>query len=244
MITITAVSYLNTLPFIYGLENFTELKGKYKLELDYPARCAEKLLNAQSDVGLIPAAVVPQLKGYKIITDYCIGAVGKVASVLLLSQVPLNEIKTITLDYQSRTSVQLVQVLAREFWKIQPQWIAAQNGFENKIQEQNAAVVIGDRALEISKNFTYVYDLAEHWQNFSSLPFVFAVWVAKNDVDKSIITILNEGLSLGVENIAAVVEKYQQNEKINLTTYYTENISYNFDDEKKKGLEKFWSYIK
>src|SRR5262245_24497557 len=120
-IKVSAVSYLNSKPFIYGLEH-SEVKNEIDLQLDVPSTCAAKLFEDKVDLGLVPVAVLPDLDEYHIITDYCIGADGEVGSVLLLSEVPLNEIKTILLDYQSMTSVVLVQILADKFWKIQPSW--------------------------------------------------------------------------------------------------------------------------
>ena len=116
-IKILAVSYLNAKPFIYGLEH-SNLLTNYKLELDIPSVCADKLLNNKVDIGLVPVAIIPFFKDYTILTDYCIGAKGAVGSVMLYSDVPLNEIENIYLDYQSRTSVALVQIIAANYWKI------------------------------------------------------------------------------------------------------------------------------
>ncbi len=119
-IKISSVSYINSLPFIYGIENSIFLNGNHILYKDSPANCADKLISNTIDLGLIPVAEILKIKNPQIISDYCIGAVGKVRTVLLLSQVPLSEINTILLDYESRTSVNLVKVLAEEFWKIKP----------------------------------------------------------------------------------------------------------------------------
>ncbi len=141
---ISVVSYLNSKPFIYGLEH-SDLMNEIDLQLDIPSTCAQKLMDGIVDIGLVPVAIIPKLKEAHIISDYCIGAVGKVASVCLYSEVPLNEIKTILLDYQSRTSVTLVKVLAREHWKISPEWQNASENFENSVSGTTAAVIIGDR---------------------------------------------------------------------------------------------------
>ena len=107
MIKVSCVSYLNSQPFIYGLKN-NSIINEIELSLDVPSVCAEKILSGKADIGLIPVAVIPQLKESHIISDYCIGADGKVETVLLLSDVPLEKIKSILLDYQSRTSVLLL----------------------------------------------------------------------------------------------------------------------------------------
>ena len=118
---------MNTFPFIYGLNN-SDIINQLDLQLDIPADCAQKLLENKVDIGLVPVAIIPQLNEHYIISDYCIGAKGKVNTVLLLSDVPLNEIEEIQLDYQSKTSVNLVQVLSKEFWNISPKWVNASVG--------------------------------------------------------------------------------------------------------------------
>ena len=119
---ISCVSYLNSLPFIYGLKRsgFLE-KTNTLLSLDTPSVCAVKMLNGVVDAGLLPVALLPQVSDCNIISDWCIGARGPVGSVMLFSDVPLEKIKQITLDYQSRTSARLIRVLANELWKINPQ---------------------------------------------------------------------------------------------------------------------------
>src|SRR5690349_16409009 len=115
LLRISAVSYLNAKPFVYGIEQSGFLKN-YSLSLDVPSLCAEKLRNGQVDIGLSPVAIIPELKEHFIIPDFCIGANGPVHTVMLYSEVPLQHIKTIQLDYQSKTSCLLVQVLAKHWW--------------------------------------------------------------------------------------------------------------------------------
>jgi chorismate dehydratase len=100
--SISIVNYYNTTPFLYGI-NHSDFKSEIKLELDIPSVCAQKLKNKQVDIGLVPVAILPELESYHIITDYCIGAVGKVDSVKLFSEKPLEELTHILLDYQSKT---------------------------------------------------------------------------------------------------------------------------------------------
>src|ERR1017187_346942 len=130
---ISAVSYINSKPYIYGIQHAGFLK-EYSLSLDIPSVCAEKLRTNQVDIGLAPVAIIPELKNYFIIPDFCIGANGPVKTVMLFSEVPLKEIKNVLLDYQSRTSVMLVRILAKYFWKISPKWTPAKKGYEEKIE--------------------------------------------------------------------------------------------------------------
>jgi len=244
-IKISVVSYLNSKPFIYGLEN-TDFKNKIELHQDIPSVCAQKLINETVDIGLIPVAILPLLNEYYIISDYCIGAVGKVESVCLYSNVPLSEIKTVLLDYQSRTSVTLVKVLASEYWNIQPEWKNTDENFENNIKDTTAAVIIGDRTFGLENKYPYKYDLAEEWQKLTGLPFVFACWVANKKLPTEFIEQFNKALTIGINNIEQVAESIKKEKMypIDIKNYLQNNISYPLDKSKKEGLSLFLEHLK
>jgi chorismate dehydratase len=244
-IRIVAVSYLNTLPFLYGISNSGLMSG-YEFELAYPAICAQKLIDDQVDISLLPVAAVPLIKQPLFISDYCIGAINQVKSVLLLSDVPLEQIKSVYLDYQSRTSVNLVKILAAKFWNISPEWLPAHIGFEEKISGNVAGVLIGDRTFELGKNFPYIIDLSAEWFKHTRMPFVFATWVANKEIATGFIKQFNAALRYGTEHIAEVVHVYKKdnpNSKIDLFQYLTQNISYKFDADKKASLNLFYTYL-
>ncbi len=241
---VSVVSYINSLPFIYGLENYTGTKA-YSIEKDIPSVCAQKLLDGSIDVGLVPVAILPLLQQPQLLTKYCIGADGEVGSVLLLSEVPLEEIKTVLLDFHSRTSVQLVQVLFREYWKQAPTWKAAEADFISQIKGTTAAVVIGDRTFELKNKFAYSYDLAQAWKKFTGLPFVFAAWVANKKLTDEQLQNFNAAIEFGITNIQEVINQLNQQKipGLNASHYLSENIQYNFDDQKRQGLELFLNYL-
>jgi chorismate dehydratase len=243
-IKISVVSYLNSKPFIYGLEH-SEIIDQIHLQLDMPSVCAQNLIEDKVDIGLIPVAVIPSLKEYHIISDYCIGAVGKVASVMLYSEVPLNEIKTVLLDYQSRTSVTLVKVLAKNSWKIDPVWLKAETNYEDKIEGTTAAVIIGDRTFGLENKYSYVYDLAEEWQKFTQLPFVFACWVANKKLPESFTFDFNKALKSGLDNRQKLITEIKAAKTYNtdVETYLNKSISYDLDRSKKQALELFLTYL-
>jgi chorismate dehydratase len=241
---ISAVSYLNTRPFISGMEK-SGFVNEIDLSLDIPSLCAAKLLDGRVDIGLIPVAVIPLLKESHIITDYCIGATGPVRSVLLYSQVPLEEITEILLDNQSRTSVALVKILAKELWKISPKYTLATDGYEKQIKNSIAGVVIGDRTFALNKQFKYRYDLAEGWKTLTGLPFVFACWVSSKPLNPVVEQQFNEALRMGVEQSAAVAKafKTQFPEDADLEGYLTKSLSFRLDEQKRAGLAKFLSLL-
>jgi chorismate dehydratase len=241
---ISAVSYLNTKPFLAGMEQ-SGFVDRVELSLDIPSVCATKLLEGKVDVGLVPVAVIPLMKEYHIITDFCIGAVQPVRSVLLYSQVPLSEIKTILLDNQSRTSIALVKILAKELWKIDPDYTLAMDGYENQIRDQTAGVVIGDRTFTLNNRFKYQYDLAAGWQTLTGLPFVFACWVSNKPVDAEMEKDFNDALRMGVDLAPEVAKNFERKFPAgsDLREYLTESLSYNLDDRKRQGLKRFLDYL-
>ncbi len=236
------MSYLNTKPLTYGFEN-GQMISQVDLIFEYPAKVAAMLLNDEADIGLIPVAVIPKLKEYHIISDYCIGADGEVASVCLFSDVPIREIETVFLDYQSRTSVALLKILLEQHWKITPQLIAAEAGYESNITNTAAGLVIGDRALVQRKKSKYIYDLAAAWKEMTGLPFVFAVWVANKPLPASVIESFNQTTGEGLKHIPEIVSQNVYPD-YDLLTYYTKNIDYSLDAGKKKALELFIDHIK
>jgi chorismate dehydratase len=243
-IRISAVSYFNTIPFVYGLKN-SGLLENYELSIDVPSKCALKLIEGKADIGLVPVAALPKINNYQIIGNYCIGAISKVRTVCLYSQLPLNEITNIYLDSHSMTSVNLVKVLARDYWEISPNWLNTNHEEISELSKYESVVAIGDKTFELENHFKFCYDLAEHWINFTKLPFVFACWVTNKKLDDSFLFNFNESLKFGVLNLENAVKdfKLQHKVNVNLDYYLKNNINYIFDDEKRKGMNLFLQNI-
>jgi chorismate dehydratase len=240
-IRVGAVSYLNTKPLIYGFEQGM-MKDEVELIFDYPAKIAAALLNNEIDIGLVPVAIIPEMKEYYIIGDHCIASEGDVASVCLFSEVPIHEIETVLLDYQSRTSVKLAEILLKEYWKINPIIKNATHDFRTEIKDKTAAVVIGDRALEQRKISTYRYDLGLAWKEFTGMPFVFAAWLSNKPLNDEFVKAFDKANAAGLQNIDAVVAANPY-AVFDLKSYYTEFISYELTDGKKAGLQQFLKYL-
>ncbi len=246
-IRISAVKYANTYPFIYGL-NASGFSKKVIIETDHPADCAAKLINGRVDIGLVPVAAIPLLKNYYIVSNYCIGANGKVRTVMLLSNCPFPDIRTIYLDYRSLSSINLTKILAKNYWKKEFEWESTSKGFDFiNIDNDEGVVLIGDQCFEYENSFRYKMDLAKEWKDFSGLPFVFACWTSTKKLEHGFAKEFNEALRLGVDNIDAVVKQYGKNEPLSgkiLKKYLTENIDYYLNKEKMRGLEYFLELMK
>jgi chorismate dehydratase len=240
VIKISAVSYLNTKPFLHGLD-ISSIKNKIKLTQDTPAQSAQKLLTGEIDIGLVPIAVIPQLKKPQIVSPFCIGANGTVKTVCLFSEVPLEEINTVYLDYQSRTSVLLVQLLMKEYWKKEVTFLPALEGYENTIKNNIAAVIIGDRAIANLGKYAYEYDLAETWKQYTDLPFVFAAWVSNKEIEQDFLDDFNAALQMGLSNRSQLLEQFKDYNSpfFSVKDYWNINIQYDLDSNKKQALELF-----
>lgn len=241
---IGAVSYLNTRPLLLGIEQESFLNS-IDLVKSYPANIAQDLLSGKIDIGLVPVAILPQLSDPHIVSNYVIGANGAVASVALFSEVPIDEIKSIYLDYQSRTSVQLLKILLSQFWKKEVEFIPAIEGYIAQISGTTAGVIIGDRALENLSKYPYVYDLSLAWKQHTGLPFVFAAWVANQPIPAAFMAAFDTANGYGLAHLDEVIALIPAQEQVyDLHKYYTENISYVYDEEMKQGLERFLEALK
>lgn len=240
---VTAVSYLNTKPLLYGLFK-SRVSDKIDLKLDIPSVCAQKLESGEADLGLVPVAIIPELSSPRLVSDYCIGTVGPVKTVCIYAEQPLEQLEAIFLDYHSRTSVELVKILLEKYWKLRPKLIPASPGFEQQIGGTTGALVIGDRTIGLDLQYPYVYDLGAAWMALTGLPFVFAAWVSNQPLPDDFIAEFNEALQLGIAAIPELIYLIPRpHPQFDLQEYYTQNISYQLDDDKRKALQLFLSLI-
>lgn len=242
-IRITAVSYYNTLPFIYGLMRSGLLSG-FELSLDVPSECARKIASGEAELGLIPVGALPGIPDYQIVSNLCIGADKDVKSVLLLSNAALPDITTIYLDTDSRTSVNLVKVLAQQYWKISLQWKSLSE-LQGELSASEGMVLIGDKTFGLNGKYPFCYDLAGEWIKYTGVSFVFAVWIARkplpNGFEKSFQAALAWGVDHREQSIAMAENIHIAEDE--LVSYLNHDISYPLDESKKKGMEKFLKYI-
>ena len=240
-VKISAVSYSNTYPFLYGIHK--KLNSKYyDLSLDVPSECARKLINNEVDLGLIPVATIPLVENAKIISNYCIGADGAVKTVLLMSKIPLEEIKKVYLDTDSRTSAQLLKILAKEYWQYNWEYEKLPKNFATN-SSIDSILLIGDKTQK-DLPYKYTYDLALEWKNFTNMPFVFAAWVSNKPLNNEFLQEFNTAINFGLNNITTSIKEYNKDNTYDLKEYLTRYISYELNEEKQKALSIFISYIK
>lgn len=241
-IRVGIVKYLNARPLNYGMEH-TSFRDRIELIPEYPSRVAEMLIHDEIDVGLIPVAVIPDLPSWHLVGDYCISTDGEVASVCLFSEVPMNEIQKVYLDYQSRTSVALLKWLMAESWGIFPEIIQAEDeSYRDRISGTTAGLVIGDRALEQRSISTFIYDLGSEWRAITGLPFVFAAWISKKELPAAFIRDFNAANAIGLSHLDEIIAEHPFR-SYDLKKYFSLHLSYKLDDRKRQGMQKFLQAI-
>jgi chorismate dehydratase len=238
-LNIAMVGYHNTLPFLHGLE---KAKDKYHLILDVPSKCMDYFVNGEAEVALVPVASLLDSLDFQIISDYCIGCVGAVGTVGLYAHQSIDKLEVIWLDSDSRTSQLLTKILCDHHWGVDVKFkeVDARSIKASDVPLNTGLLMIGDKAFGANNDFSNKYDLGIEWQMMTSLPFAFAVWIAKPYISEYLITELNDTLALGVDNIELVLESNRElAEKINLRSYFEEYIDFAFDEDKKRAFDVY-----
>ncbi len=258
---ISIVRYLNAAPLAWGILEGQQA-GDFQPILSTPAECADQLANGSVDIGLIPSIEYQRIKGSKIIPGPVIAGRHRVRSVLLISNKPLWEIKTVACDNGSRTSVVLAQILLHEFYHVRPEFRTSEPDLARMLGQCDAAVVIGDTALKFmeenerpnaEKQKSYlklspepllVFDLVERWKTLTGLPFVFAFWAARPGFqDKNVTALLKASRDFGVANTTVIAERYSETlsmKKEYLQEYLDQNVHYFMDEACSEGLRVFY----
>ncbi|MFT6000742.1 MAG: chorismate dehydratase [Neolewinella sp.] len=241
---VVAVSYLNTKPLLYGLLR-SDIQAELELDLAIPSECARRLVAGEADIALVPVAVIPELPEAYIISDYCIGADGAVATVCIYGDVPLHEMTTIYLDHHSRTSVMLTRLLMEQYWKHEVTFLDADPGYIDEIKGTTGGLVIGDRTIGLDQRFAYVYDLGEAWKAHTGLPFVFAAWVSVKPLERAFVRRFNAALEAGMAHLPELqLLLSSPHPDFDLVEYFTNNIDYHLDDGKRRALDRFLAYVR
>lgn len=235
-IKVSAVSYTNTLPFLQGLNASEKLLEQIDLSVDFPAECARKVIQKEADMGIIPVAALTKIPEYYIITDYCIGSDGAVDSVFIFSSKPIQEIESLRLDHQSRTSNGLARVLLKHYWKQE---------VEVKMDgDADAYVLIGDRTFGQKETVPFVYDLGEIWKKFTGLPFAYAVWVSNKKLPDTFVADFNAALKDGVSHPTDVIAELKDYPNFDYKIYLTKYLDFNLDYKKREAIAKYLELYK
>ncbi len=237
------VPYLNVKPLIYPLLS-GELRHNFSLHFAPPSQLSKDLKKGKLDAALIPSIEYASSDGYLILPELAIAARGAVRSVLLYSKKPFSEIETVALDTASRTSASLVKILLAQRLKRQPKYIEATPPLAQMLKESDAALIIGDNALQTPAKNYYQMDLAEEWLNLTGQPFVFAFFAAHpfKHLEETWQTLLR-AKSMGTKKIPLIAYRESLNLGLSYFTcldYLIQRISYDLSPAKLAGLESFY----
>lgn len=237
------VKYLNALPLTHALSS-GKLDHDFALVSDVPSKLADDLKETILDIALIPAIEYGRLhEPHSIIPDICIGSEGPAASVLLFFNKDMKNLKKIALDTSSRTSVALTKILLTEKFGFSPEYIPMAPDLGKMLASADAALIIGDKALEYSVSNQNFLDLAEEWHEWTGLPFVFAFWVGKSNAwSAGELKHFKESKKLGMDNLDNIAAQYARNHPQDVSfyrNYLKNNIKYSLNDDFLEGLNAF-----
>lgn len=206
-----------------------------------PAKCADLLEKTEVEVALVPVIEYQRSVDTTLIPNVCVGSKEEVRSVVLVSKnSELNEIRSIALDESSRTSATLVKVIFREFLQREPNWKTSSPNLRQMLEENDAALIIGDPAMVFPRSAVKIWDMARLWRNYTGLGFVFAMWMYRNDAAATVSRIdFSRARDEGVAAKPLIVEQYHQLlglSRDSLQEYLDWNICFEVDEQLQRGL--------
>lgn len=242
---VCAVSYLNTMPLVWGFLNDPAQRGTLDLRFAVPSECADQLASGEAQIGIVPAIeVVRQKLGYFRGTG--IASDGPVRSILLISKVPFRAIRTLATDSGSRTSVMLARILLSELYGVEPKCISLAPDLASMLGAADAALLIGDAALHVDPAALpfETLDLGEQWTRVTGFPMVFAVWAGQKEMihapyDEQFVASCRFGLS-HVDEIVKIESPRRCLPEALVREYLTRHIIFELTDRHYAGLELYW----
>lgn len=253
---VSAISFLNTAPLMWDFEH-GDAGRNFEISYTIPSECAAALAGGRADIGIIPAITYAQIPGLVIVPNIAIAAKDSVRSILLISKKPIEDVCTVATDTSSRTSVALTQILFAKFLGGHRKFTPHPPDLNEMLKEHDAALLIGDSALQISMHDTtyHLYDLGHDWRRMTGKPFVFAFWAVRLDAlhrqpkGMNLTETFQQSRDHGLlpENITVLAAEWGPKLGIaqaEVTAYLTQNIHYYLDRENHAGLQLFLSYAR
>jgi chorismate dehydratase len=250
---VSAINYLNTAPLMWNFDHGSqkeELSKQFEIDYTIPSRCAQMLAEGSVDIGIIPVAAYATIPGLIVLPDVAIASKNSVRSILLVSGKSLDQIHSVALDNSSRTSAALIQVLFAKYWQQDVQVAQADPSLANMLEKHDAALLIGDPALQVDRSRYQTWDLAEEWRRFAGKPFVFAFWAVRDGAASDeelarIAEIFRESRDAGLKHIDAIADEWS--DRLNLShdgivSYLSDNVHYYLDQENVAGMQLFFQY--
>lgn len=240
---IGAVSFLNTLPLVEGLDAQPQLEVTRAV----PSDMRQLLSDQQVEAALLPSIDLQRFAGeLTVLPAGCIACAGSVLTVRVFSQVRPHKVETLWVDSDSHTSVALAQVIWHYQFNRRLRVIPFTPGQWDVAEDAQAVMLIGDKVVaQPPIGFDYQYDLGRLWFEMTGLPFVFAVWAATEGGNfAELYHVLAEARQQGQRNVAEIARKYAPlyNWPEDLAQRYLgEYLHFDFTDAHREGMEEFFS---
>jgi chorismate dehydratase len=249
---ISAISYLNTAPLMWDFEH-GKAGRDFDISYTLPSACARSLAEGTADIGIIPAAAYAEIPGLQILPDVAIASRRAVRSILLVSKVPIAQVRSVALDTSSMTSVALTKILFEKWMGGGRTYASMAPDIDKMLAEHDAGLVIGDPALKIDRGRHHTLDLAEEWIRHTGKPFVFAFWAVRGDALREASSSLDlpavfqqsrdHGLEpSSLDQIAREWALRLDMREAEVRSYLTQNIHYQLDAGCIEGLRLFYRY--
>ena len=249
---ISAISYLNTAPLMWDFER-GDAGRDFDISYTVPSACARALAEGAADIGIIPAAAYAEIAGLQVLPDVAIASRRPVRSILLVSKVPLEKVRTVALDTSSLTSVALTKVLFEKWLGSGRTFTPMAPDIEKMLAAHDAGLVIGDPALKIDRARYHTLDLAEEWIRYTGKPFVFAFWAMRSaalqeaDSALDLGAVFRDSRDHGLESgsLDHIVREWAPRlglSEMDVRSYLTENIHNQLDGPCLEGLRLFYRY--
>jgi chorismate dehydratase len=236
---VAAIHYINTLPLIYGLQRNSNIE----LILDTPSACFKHLIQNEVDVALIPIFGTQMHENVQAISGIGIAAEKQTESVYLYSYKPLDQLKTVSVDPASLTSVNLLKIILQKKYGNEPLFVTADShDIAGTLKNYDAALVIGDDAILSRIPGSNRWDLASEWHNFAGLPFIFAVWASTQRLDISGQELFRDSLVKGLEAMDSIIEQAKKMIPVDsefLKRYYNLDLHYQLTPNDYQGFTKY-----
>jgi chorismate dehydratase len=248
MLRVSAVSYLNTAPLVWGMLHGPQ-SGLFELDFGTPARCADRLAAGAADIGIVPTFELTR-QDLEVIPGAGIACHGPVRSILLISSRPAGEIQTLATDSSSRTSAELVRVILELRYGAVPETIPHAPDLQAMLRSADAALIIGDPALRIDpvRARLHVYDLGAEWVEMTGLPMVFAVWAGRKGVVTPVVAeAFRDSCRYGrarLEEIVAAESARRDFAPALVREYLTRHIVHELGPRDYEGMELFLDYAR
>jgi cyclic dehypoxanthinyl futalosine synthase len=246
LLRVAAVGYLNARPLCEGLDR-APASSRMRVEYGAPSEVARSVAEDEADVALMPVAAAASIGDLRLVRGCAIASDGRVRTVVIVGDAPIERLEEIGVDLSSRTSVILARLLLRlRRGGSEPRLLG--RGPREAVEEvggKRGALIIGDPALELEGRFPHVLDLGLAWQEWTGLPFVFAAWCGRAGVlaadDEALFMRAKEG---GLERRGAIAEEHATRSGLSaasLRSYLTDAIRYDLGDAERRGLERFYT---